>query len=101
MINFLPSEAKKEFEAAFGVNVDSLTANQLMWLVKFAKHVRGRCRSNAAFNNYANALFGPTARFVEVPKMYQGRSYRGLEIRKTHIGDVKETVASDNGDDES
>lgn len=97
MINFIPEEAKTEFKARFGFDVDTLTAPQLMWLTKFAKHVRGRCRSNVAFNNYCNALFGPSARFVEVPKVFNGRPYKGLEIRK-RAHEVSEVVSDDNGD---
>lgn len=96
MINFDGEELKKEFNAAFGnlyfavepngndihqydFSIDKLTLEQLWWLAKFAKHVRGRCRNNSAFNNFMNRNFAP-ARFSEVPKEYNGRHYMGLKI---------------------
>lgn len=92
MINFLPPEAAQEFESAFGMKVDELSVHQLWWLTKFAKHCRGRCRSNVAFNNYANRLF-KGARFKEVPKMYKGQPYDGLEI--TAKGESKSEEETD------
>ena len=86
MINFQAHEARKEFEEVFLKQISTLTARQIWWFVKFAKHVRGRCRNNAAFNNYARSLFAP-AKFVEVEKTmpakgpYLERKYMGLEIR--------------------
>lgn len=93
MINFDGKELQEEFNKAFGnlrffdvpenqtdrvFSIDKLTAEQLWWLVKFAKHVRGRCRSNAAFNNYMSRNFN--AQFQEVPKEYNGKIYQGLKI---------------------
>lgn len=95
MINFDGKELQEEFNKAFGdyftfipvnnngddkksLTLDNLSAKQLWWLVKFAKHIRGRCRSNAAFNNYMNRNFN--AQFQEVPKEYNGRIYQGLKI---------------------
>lgn len=99
MINFDGKEMQEEFDRAFGnfvlvdkhvaerikelgsidLTIDNLDAKQLWWLTKFAKHVRGRCRSNAAFNNYMNRNF-PNARFEEMPKERNGRKYIGLKI---------------------
>jgi hypothetical protein len=97
MINFDGKELQEEFNKAFGdfvrpgpigltsqtphLTVENLTLEQLWWLTKFAKHVRGRCRSNAAFNNYMNRNFSP-ARFENVTKEYNGRTYQGLKITK-------------------
>jgi hypothetical protein len=74
---------KKEFEDQFGT---SLNARQLWALVKFAKHVRLRCRNNAAFNNFCNAFFN-NARFSQVTKQRPNRynpsqleNYPGLQI---------------------
>ena len=68
---------------------------QKMWtLVKFAKHVRGRCRSNAALNNYLGRMF-PAFRFEQVTKVREdGSSYPGLRI--TEIA----SKASTEGEDE-
>lgn len=63
-----------------------LSSEQLWALVKFAKNVRLRCRSNAAFNNFMNATF-PYATFRQVQKSRPSRinpaiqeSYEGLQI---------------------
>lgn len=108
MINFDGKELQEEFNRAFGVctiskvketseghqfntteilSINTLTIEQLWWLVKFAKHVRGRCRSNVAFNNYMNRNF-PHARFENVLKEYSGRAYQGLKI--TVNGEIME-----------
>ena len=111
MINFDGKELQEEFNRVFKdftkvikteagnswdigpeLTFDSLSLEQLWWLVKFAKHVRGRCRNNSAFNNYMNRNFSP-ATFREVPKTYEKRidnistetvNYRGLQIK---VGD--------------
>jgi hypothetical protein len=99
MINFDGKELQEEFNRAFGnlliehnkefggigkFNIKDLTLEQLWWLVKFAKHVRGRCRNNAAFNNFMNRNFAP-ARFTEIDKTRIDRdnrenTYNGLKI---------------------
>lgn len=68
---------------AFG---DKLTAQQLWAIVRFAKHARRYCRSNAALNNALNRMF-PHASFRQVTKTrtaprFPGDSltYPGLEI---------------------
>lgn len=117
MIDFDGEELQKEFNEVFGhlqivtfpttdsqeslkledFNINKLTARQLWWLTKFAKHVRGRCRNNSAFNNYMNRNFSP-AKFREVPKTYTDRSgqkkdYMGLEIQVNNqtVGDKEES----------
>ena len=71
-------QVKQEIETNFGAN---LTPKQLWALVKFAKHVRLRCRNNNAFNNFANRVF-PYAKFEQVNKTRKdGTSYPGLRIR--------------------
>lgn len=60
--------------------MEDLTLKQLWWLVKFAKHIRGRCRSNTALNNYLNRNF--SAQFREVSKTFNGRTFMGLQIIK-------------------
>ena len=75
-------ELKTTIESEFGT---SLTARQLWVLTKFAKHVRLRCRNNAAFNNCMNQVF-PYARFKQVTKFRASRitgaqeTYPGLSI---------------------
>lgn len=110
MINFDGKQLQEEFNEAFGcyqthlgidengkenfqqLQIDKLTLKQLWWLVKFAKHVRGRCRNNSAFNNFMNRNFTP-AKFSEVPKEYKGKQYTGLKIT---VGNE----SSDGGDGE-
>lgn len=57
-----------------------LTARELWALVKICKHVRLRCRNNAAFNNAFNSAF-PYATFRQVNKTRaDGSTYPGLQI---------------------
>lgn len=71
---------QEDFEKAFEMQIKDLDENQLWFLTKFAKHVRGRCRSNAAFNNYMSRNF-PHAQFKEIQKfMHDGTPYNGLQI---------------------
>lgn len=81
------SSLKAEIEKEFGME---LNARQLWALVKFGKHVRLRCRNNAAFNNFMSAMF-PHATFRQVTKTHpegtyrrgvnvSGQSYPGLQI---------------------
>src|ERR1051325_5290925 len=102
MINFDGKEVQEEFNKVFGnivfkyydaphsqwietqLTIDKLSVQQLWWLTKFAKHVRGRCRNNSAFNNYMNRNF-PNAQFSEIPKQYTDdrgfiKHYQGLKI---------------------
>ena len=73
---------KQSIEESFGAN---LTASQLWALTKFAKHVRQKCRNNAAFNNFCNRIF-THARFQTVTKTRvnkytnQSETYPGLQI---------------------
>jgi len=65
---------KEAFEAEPNVQ-------QLWALTLYAKHVRQRCRNNAAFNNFMNRIF-KHARFQTVTKKdpKTGETYDGLEI---------------------
>lgn len=94
MINFTSPEAQLEFEKAFGMKIEDLTTEQLWWLTKFAKHCRGRCRNNSAFNNYANSLF-KGARFKDVPKEYKGKPYKGLQITAKGVTKEDDSEAED------
>ena len=83
-------DARRDFESQFG----ELNIEKLWTLVRFAKHVRMRCRSNKAFNNYVNACF-PYARFDTVDKERRdGTSYQGLSIR------IGENTMEESNDDE-
>ena len=57
MMTFEGQELKEHFEDAFGRGTETITVSQMWWLLKFAKHVRGRCRSNKALENYFNRNF--------------------------------------------
>lgn len=57
MMNFDNAEMRDGFESAFGKPIAELTVEQVRWLCCMIKHCRGRCRSNAALNNYLNRNF--------------------------------------------
>jgi len=77
MMDFDGEEMQAEFERVFDHPISHLTVPQLNWLVKVMKHVRGRCRSNAALKNYLNRNFtGHT--FTEVP--VEDKEYTTLQI---------------------
>jgi len=60
---------------------DKMTAQQLWFIVKFAKAARRFCRSNVAFNNLSNQVFGDIAEFRQVTKTKaDGSTYPGLRI---------------------
>ena len=70
---------KEEFKELFK---DGMTPRQVWWVVKMMKAARLYCRSNVAFNNFANSVFRGIAEFKQIPKQdTQGREYTGLEIR--------------------
>lgn len=86
----------KQLQEALGVK---LTPAAMWEIVKLAKHVRLRCRNNAAFNNWFNAAF-PHLKFEQVQKQRPSRYnpaipeyYPGLKITE------RETGASHEGDD--
>ena len=80
MINFDGNQLSTEFLEVFGKPVAEISVRQMWWLVKFGKHIRGRCRSNAALNNFLRRNF-PHLQFREVDKTApDGRHYQGLVI---------------------
>lgn len=82
MMNFDGQECRESFEKAFGKPINELTVDQVRWIVNVAKHCRGRCRSNAALNNYLNRNF-TGHQFKEVPVLKQPSNeldYMKLEI---------------------
>lgn len=86
---------KKEFEDSFK---DGMTFKQLWFITKIAKGARLYCRSNSAFNNYMNHIFGNIAKFDQVEKVrIDGKKYMGLKItmKKEGVEEIK-----DYGDEE-
>ncbi len=82
MMDFTGKELQDEFKAAFGKDIKELSVQQIWWLVKVAKHCRGRCRSNAALTNYLNKNFiGHTFRQVSA-ETQDGKEYDKLEIKQ-------------------
>lgn len=80
MMNFDGKDVANEFQEAFGFPIENVTVKQAWFLAKLAKHCRGRCRSNAALNNYLNRNF-KGLNFKEVAKKTaDGKEYDGLEI---------------------
>ena len=69
---------------------ENMTSQQMWTLVKLLKHARGRCRNNAAFNNYMTRMFGDEFEFAEVPKEWQGKRYKGLRITRRGTEDTVE-----------
>ena len=82
MMRFDGPEVAEEFQRVFERPIETLTESELWWLVKFAKHVRGRCRNNVAFVNYMNRNFS-SASFHEIDKPRDDGegTYKGLEIK--------------------
>ena len=89
MMRFESEQVKTDFEAAFGMKLEDITPQMARFLVCFSKHVRGRCRSNAALNNYLKRSF-PELLFTEVTKEYKDRitgatkTFQTLRITSKH-----------------
>jgi hypothetical protein len=79
MMRLEGKELRSEFEAAFGIKLDDVSPQQMLWLVKFSKHVRGRCRSNAALRSYLVRNF-PGLNFKEEEREWKGRKYTAMVI---------------------
>lgn len=77
MMDYDGEDVKNGFASAFGRTIDTITPEQMRFLVNLMKHARGRCRSNAALNNYLNRNF-PHLNFKQVKK--EGADYEVLEI---------------------
>lgn len=91
-MRFEGSEAAQELQS---VLKDNYTAHDVMTLVKFAKHVRLRCRNNAAFNNYMNRLFDGQFTFQQVTKQGPRGTYPGLKIECVGGGHAVESGDED------
>jgi hypothetical protein len=80
MMDFDGKEVAEEFKAAFGKDINEISVPQMRWMTKIAKHCRGRCRSNVAFNNYMNRNFRHLMfKEVMVPKP-DGTTFPALDI---------------------
>lgn len=78
-------ELKQEFEKLWPENGTvvpaRLTYRQMWFIVKVAKGARLYCRSNKAFNNFFNMIFGSVAEFSQITKVKPGGdTYEGLQI---------------------
>ena len=94
-MNFDGKDLKEQFHAAFGRELETITPQQMRWLVCFAKHVRFRCRSNKALNPYLSRNFRHL-QFREVMKEGPRGPYPSLEITGKNSSNVEETVAEAN-----
>lgn len=80
---------KEGFELAFNQDIETIKLDQLWWLVRFAKHIRGNCKNNKQFNEYMNRNF-PSANFREVDKIDGDLfPYKGLQIKLLEISSEK------------
>ena len=80
MMRFDGEQVGQDYEKQFGKPLKDITVGQLWWIIKLAKHVRGRCRSNAALHNYLARTF-PQFRFSTMPATTKdGRPYEKLII---------------------
>jgi len=90
MMRFEGENVSREFEAQFKIPFKDMSVGQLWWIIKIAKHVRGRCRSNAALHNYLARTF-TMFKFSACPaKTRDGRDYEKLIIMKDGHGQVME-----------
>ena len=87
---------KEDFEKAW---IESpLNYRQIWFMVKLAKGARLYCRSNAAFNNFMNQIFGSDVEFKQVTKVKpDGEKYEGLQIT---MKSVNGTEYADNKQEE-
>jgi hypothetical protein len=80
MMNFDGDQLAQEFQRAFGIDIKNASVGQILFLVKMSKHIRGRCRSNAALKNYLQRNFAGHT-FTEVDAVNRrGETYKALRI---------------------
>ncbi len=97
MMNFDGDQMAQEFQRAFGFPIKDASVEQILFLAKFSKHVRGRCRSNTALRNYLIRNF-PGSTFTEVDHTNRrGESYKALRIQ-SKVTDLSVMEADDNGE---
>ncbi len=80
MVRFDSDKDKARLGLALRADV---TEQDILQLVNFGRHIRGRCRNNTALVNYLNSMFTGRFRFALVDREYGGRVFKGLQI--THI----------------
>lgn len=97
MMNFTGEQLQKDWHHAFGSDIEDVTPQQMLWLIKFAKHIRGRCRSNAALRNYLSLNFKGLFFREEVREGRNGKSYKALLINSKR---VPASVAAEEADTE-
>lgn len=92
-----------EFDDCFGTegaDFGRITYRQLWFIVKVAKGARLYCRSNKAFNNFFNSIFGKVARFEQITKTKPNQEeYEGLKITMIVDGNDAEDDSYDGEDD--
>ncbi len=73
---------------------DGLSFRQIWWIVKMMKAARLYCRSNVAFNNFANMVFKGFAEFRQVEREgADKKKYMALEIKMLkHNGLADENI---------
>jgi hypothetical protein len=89
MTNFTGKPLQDQFKDAFGKSIEELTPQQIQWIVQFAKHVRGRCRSNNALRNYLNLNFTGHS-FKEVDTTFNGKPWKKLTITSKKTNETVE-----------
>lgn len=96
-MNFESPQLVDQFKASFGKSIEELTVQEVWWLVKLAKHIRGRCRSNVALRNYLARNF-TGHNFREVTVEGNRGPFKALAISPKHSPDIE--VKEEAGDEE-
>lgn len=79
MLRLDPSQVREEFAEAFGQPYPTLP--QLWFFIRFAKHIRGRCRNNAALCNFVQRSFPEfQCKQVEAVDERTGKKYNKMEV---------------------
>ena len=87
-MNQTASRLKEDFEKAWPKG--TLTYRQIWFMVKLAKGVRLYARSNKAFNNFMNQIFGSDVEFKQVTKVKpDGEKYEGLQITMKSVNGIE------------
>lgn len=87
---------KEDFEKAWPKG--TLTYRQMWFIIKVAKGARLYCRSNVAFNNFFDQIFGEVVTFRQVTKVKPGgEKYEGLQVTMKMADG---TEYADNGQEE-
>lgn len=92
---FEGADVEKAFKEAFGMEIEDITPQQMRFMISLAKHVRFRCRSNAALHAYLKRTFSGL-KFQEVPREFDGKKYTALEITSKKKADLPPVIEDDN-----